>query len=166
MKSSSNDVSIRPAKAGDGAAIFALIYELAEYEKLTDQVIGSAEQLEIDLFGAEPKCEALVAEADGQVVSYALFFGTYSTFRTQNGIYLEDLYVALDYRGQGIGRRMLAEVAKMTVSRGGGRLEWSVLDWNEPAIRFYESLGAFAQSEWTMHRLTSDALTNLAQHAK
>ena len=157
---------IRKAQPGDGKAIFDLIYELAEYEKLTDQVIGTAKQLEADLFGANPKCEALVAEVQDRIVSYALFFGTYSTFRTQYGVYLEDLYVSVDYRGQGIGRGMLAEVAQITVSRGGGRLEWSVLDWNEPAIKFYESLGAFAQSEWTMNRLTSDALTNLAQQAK
>ena len=166
MKLNDEDIVIRKALPGDGKAIFKLIYELAEYEKLTHQVIGTAEQLEIDLFEPTPKCEALVAEVGGHVVSYALFFGTYSTFRTQYGVYLEDLYVSINYRGQGIGRRMLACVAKTTIARGGGRLEWSVLDWNEPAIRFYESLGAFAQSEWTMNRLTAEALTNLARQAK
>ena len=166
MKLKDEDIIIRKALPGDGKEIFKLIYELAEYEKLTHQVIGTAEQLEADLFDSSPKCEALVAEIQGQIVSYALFFGTYSTFRTQYGVYLEDLYVSVDYRGQGIGRRILASVAKTTVSRGGGRLEWSVLDWNEPAIKFYESLGAFAQSEWTMNRLTAEALTNLSRQAK
>ena len=157
---------IRPAKVGDAAGIFALIRELAVFEKLEDQVTGSAEKLETDLFATPAACEALVALEDEEIIAYALYFATYSTFRTQPGIYLEDLYVTPRWRNQGLGKALLSRLAQITVSRDGGRLEWSVLDWNQSAIDFYESLGASAQSEWTMFRLTGNALSELANKAK
>jgi GNAT superfamily N-acetyltransferase len=155
-------VNIRSFKNGDGENIFRMIQELAAFEKLDHQVIGTARQLEAHLAAESPAVEALIAQCDEGIVAYALFFGTYSTFRTQAGIYLEDLYVTPKWRGQGIGKRLLARLAKLAQSRDCGRLEWSVLDWNREAIRFYESLGAFPQNEWTMFRLTDEALLNLA----
>ena len=156
---------IRFAQPGDGAGIFRLIHELAEFEKLESQVTGSAAELENDLFGDSPACRALVVSEEDEIVAYALFFGTYSSFRTQPGIYLEDLYVTPRLRGKGIGKKLLGKLAEITVERGGGRLEWSVLDWNQPAIDFYESMNAAAQSEWTMYRLTGPALYELAGRA-
>jgi GNAT superfamily N-acetyltransferase len=153
---------VREAQPGDEGSIFGLIQALAEYEKLSEQVTGSPEALGRDLFGARPAAEAVVAEVDGVAVGYALYFGTYSTFLTRPGVYLEDLFVLPEHRGQGIGRALLSLVASVTVRRGGGRLEWSVLDWNEPAIQFYLSLGAEPLEEWTMYRVTGDALTTLA----
>jgi len=157
-----SELEIRQFRSGDGEGIFELIYELAVFEKLEDQVIGTAIQLEEHLGSEAPACEALVAVKGQKIIGYALYFGTYSTFRTQPGIYLEDLYVTPDYRGQGIGKALLARLAGIVVERDCGRLEWSVLDWNREAIDFYEALGASPQKEWTMYRLTGEALKELA----
>ncbi len=155
--------SIRSAKLGDEAAIFGLVRALAEFEHLTEQVSGSAELLAEHLFGARPAAEALVAEADGEVVGFALFFGNYSTFRTQPGLYLEDIFVLPQARGRGIGKALLVSVARIARERNCGRLEWSVLDWNENAIAFYERAGATVMPDWRICRVTGAALDALAQ---
>lgn len=155
-------VSIRTAERGDVPGIFALILELAQYEHLEDAVTGSADALEHHLFGDRPYIEALVAEIDQQIVGYALFFTSYSTFLTQPGLYLEDLYVQERYRGQGIGKALLQRLATLVTERDYGRLEWSVLDWNESAIAFYETLGATVLPDWRICRVTGAALTTLA----
>ncbi|ABW27930.1 GNAT family N-acetyltransferase [Acaryochloris marina] len=155
-------VSIRAAEQGDVSALFALILELAQYEHLEDAVTGSADALKEHLFGDPPYVEALVAEIDQQIVGYALFFTSYSTFLTQPGLYLEDLYVQKHHRGQGVGKALLKQVAKLVAERNYGRLEWSVLDWNESAIAFYETLGATVLPDWRTCRVTGAALTTLA----
>jgi GNAT superfamily N-acetyltransferase len=155
---------IRRSAPADVPALHALIRELARYEKLEHEHVGSEEKLGEHLFGPRPYCEALVAEPDGggPVVGFALFFHNYSTFLSQPGVYLEDLFVLPSERRRGYGRELLRAVAKLAVERGCGRFEWAVLHWNEPAIRFYESLGAKAQSEWGLFRMTGDALSALA----
>ncbi len=158
MNAVSPAVEIRPAVFADAPAILGLIQELAEYEKLSDEVVATVESLQATLFGDNCSAECLLAEKDRNVVGMALFFTSYSTFLGRPGIYLEDLYVQADCRGQGIGKKLLTAVAELAVSRGCGRLEWSVLDWNQPAIDFYESLGAKPQTGWTVYRLTGDAL--------
>jgi len=155
-------VSIRAALSSDVSQIFALILELAHFEHLEDAVTGSAEALGEHLFGDHRYVEALVAEIDHQVVGYALFFTSYSTFLTQPGLYLEDLYVQERHRGRGVGKAMLKHVAKLVAERDYGRLEWSVLDWNESAIAFYETLGATVLPDWRICRVTGSALTTLA----
>ena len=130
---------------------------------MTEQVSGSAELLAEHLFGARPAAEALVAEADGEVVGFALFFGNYSTFRTQPGLYLEDIFVLPQARGRGIGKALLVSVARIARERNCGRLEWSVLDWNENAIAFYERAGATVMPDWRICRVTGAALDALAQ---
>ena len=157
---------IRPATPSDVPAVFALIGELARYEKLELQNIGTEARLREHLFGPRPYCEAIVAEGDGDpghVVGFALFFHNYSTFLTQPGIYLEDLFVLPSERRHGHGRELLRAVARLAVERGCGRFEWSVLRWNEPAIRFYEALGATPLDEWGLFRITGDALAALAR---
>jgi GNAT superfamily N-acetyltransferase len=153
---------IRKAERGDERGIFELIRALAEYEKLADRVTGSAENLGEHLFGARPACEALVAKRDGAMVGYALFFGSYSTFLTAPGVYLEDLFVLPNERRRGIGAALLSAVAKIALERGAARLEWSVLDWNTPALAFYEKLGAEKLDDWTVHRVFGDTLRALA----
>jgi GNAT superfamily N-acetyltransferase len=153
---------IRPAVRSDVAALHALIGELAKYEKLEREHVGSADDLGEHLFGARTYCEALVAETDGNVIGFALFFHNYSTFLARPGMYLEDLFVLPDHRRHGHGRDLLRAVARIAVQRRCGRFEWSVLDWNEPAIRFYRSLGAQSMDEWRIFRLTGDALAKLA----
>jgi GNAT superfamily N-acetyltransferase len=138
----------------DVPAIYELIRDLAAYERSLPEVTGTQEQLHESLFGGEPAVFAHVAEHDGAVVGFALWFLNYSTWLCRHGIYLEDLYVRPDMRGQGYGRQLL--------ERGYGRLEWWVLDWNEPALGFYQSLGAEPMSDWTVHRLTGRALADLA----
>ncbi len=159
---------VRAARPGDAAAIFELIRGLAAYERLESELVGSAAALERDLFGPAPGARALVAE-DGseapRLVGYALYFGTYSTFLTRRGIWLEDLFVLPEARGQGTGRALLAAVAAEARATGAGRLEWSVLDWNEPALRFYRRLGAVPMETWTTQRLTGAALEALAAEA-
>ncbi len=158
-------IQIRPARPDDCPLIVALIRELAEYEKLLDQCQATPEALRESLFGARPWAECLIAEQQGQGVGFALYFHNYSTFLAKPGLYLEDLYVRPTARKLGIGKALLARLAALALERGCGRFEWSVLDWNSPAIRFYESLGAQAQSEWTIYRVSGDALTTLAAQA-
>jgi len=153
--------SIRRATPADVPRIHALLLELAEYERLAHEVRATAESLHEALFGRRPAAEAVVAEADGQTVGYALFFTTYSTFVGRPGIYLEDLYVQPPARGRGVGKQLLSYVANLAVERGCGRLEWAVLSWNRPSIEFYERLGARALSEWTVYRLTDADLKRL-----
>ena len=155
--------SIRPAKPSDVAHIHSMIVELAVFEKLEHMVVATEELLHEGLFGAKPVCEAIIGEADGEVVTFALFFHNFSTFLGKPGIYLEDIYVRPGFRGRGMGKAMLARLARLARERCCGRLEWSVLDWNEPSIRFYESLGAVAMDEWTVHRVTGEALDRLAR---
>jgi len=154
--------SIRPARPGDEHAIFSLIQALAEYEKLSHAVTGSAEKLAQDLFGPRPAVEALLAEAAGRPVAFALFFHSYSTFLTQPGLYLEDLFVLPEVRRCGIGKALLSELAKVARARGCGRMEWSVLDWNESAISFYQSLGASVLPDWRICRVAGGGLEVLA----
>lgn len=153
---------IRAAEPADVSAIQALICELAEYEKLRHAVVATEASLQRNLFGDRPAAEAIVALDAGQVVGFALFFTTYSTFVGKPGIYLEDVYVRPKARGKGFGRALLQYVARTAVERDCGRVEWSVLNWNEPAIRFYQSLGAEPLEEWTMYRLTDEALARTA----
>ncbi len=158
---------IRPCLPSDVPALHTLIHELARYEKLVDAHVGTAEELREHLFGARRYCEALVAEDDGpggrHVVGFALFFHNYSTFLARPGMYLEDLFVLPGARRRGHGRDLLRAVARVALERGCGRFEWAVLRWNEPAIRFYEALGASPLDEWGLFRITGDALANLAR---
>jgi GNAT superfamily N-acetyltransferase len=149
---------IRPATADDTPAICRLIRGLAEYERLAHEVTLDEARVHAHLFGTRPFAEVLLAEEDGAVVGFALFFHNYSTFLAQPGIYLEDLFVEPARRGKGHGKALLRALARLAVERGCGRLEWSVLNWNESAIRFYESLGAVPMDEWTVYRLTGAAL--------
>lgn len=157
-----DSVSIRPATPDDVPTILALIGELAEYERLAHEVATTVESLHLSLFGPRPAAEAILAEIDGQAVGYAIYFTSFSSFTGRPGIYLEDIYVRPPIRGHGVGKQLLAYVAGVAVERGCARLEWAVLDWNEPSIRFYESLGARAMSEWTVYRLTSQAIADVA----
>jgi len=155
---------IRPATPADAEMLVTLIRELAEYEKLLDEAEPDAERLAEHLRpDPQPCCEALIAETpDGEPVGFALYFANYSTFLTRFGLYLEDLYVRPAHRGQGIGFALLKRVARIARDRGCERLDWAVLDWNEPAIDFYRKLGAEPLDEWTTMRLTHDAITALA----
>jgi GNAT superfamily N-acetyltransferase len=157
--------SIRPAQPGDEQALFGLIQALAEYEKLSHAVAGSAEKLAQDLFGARPTAEALLVEADLRPVAFALFFHNYSTFLTQRGLYLEDIFVLPEYRRRGIGKALLGRVAQVAKERSCGRLEWSVLDWNLSAIGFYQSLGASVLPDWRICRVVGDQMDALAASA-
>lgn len=152
---------IRSAQPDDTPAIYDLIRRLAEYERLLDQFVLTPERLHEHLFGPRPFAESLVAEEPDGIVGFALFFHNYSTFAGRPGLYLEDLFVLPEHRGRGHGKSLLREVARLAVERGCGRLEWSVLDWNEPSIQFYRSLGATPLDDWTMFRLTGEALEEL-----
>ena len=154
---------IRYATPGDVPDILRLIRELADYERALHEVKATEEQLHDRLFGDDPKVFAHVAEHDGRVVGFAVWFLTFSTWNGTHGIYLEDLFVEPEYRGHGYGKTLLTELARIADDRGYGRVEWSVLNWNEPAIGFYEALGATPQGEWTVYRLTGDALTRAAR---
>jgi GNAT superfamily N-acetyltransferase len=154
---------IRSAEAPDVPAIAQLIRGLAKFEKLEHEVSMTEELLTKNLFGPHRFAEALLAEEAGAPVGFALFFHNFSTFLALPGIYLEDLFVVPEHRGRGIGRALLEHLAHVAVERGCGRLEWSVLDWNRDAIAFYERLGARANSEWTVYRLTGEALTALGR---
>jgi GNAT superfamily N-acetyltransferase len=153
---------IAPATRQQVAAIHGMVRELAQYEKLEHLVSGTAAELEAELFGAQPVIEALVAVADETPVGFALYFHNYSTFLARKGLYLEDVYVKPAHRRRGIGRALLIHLACIAVERGCGRFEWSVLDWNAPAIRFYEGLGASVMPEWRIVRVTGAALEALA----
>jgi GNAT superfamily N-acetyltransferase len=154
---------IRPAIAADTPTIAALIRALAEYERLSHKVVLEEEELRKHLFGPRPYAEVLLAEESKEIVGFALFFHNFSTFLGQPGIYLEDLFVRPDYRGRGHGKELLTTLARLAIERGCHRLEWAVLDWNEPALRFYRSLGAGPLDDWTLYRLSGDALQNVAR---
>jgi GNAT superfamily N-acetyltransferase len=154
-------LTIRPAQEQDVDVIFELILGLAKYEHLLDKVTGSPDLLRSHLFGDRPYVEAIVAELGDRVIGYALFFHTYSTFLTQPGLYLEDVFVASEYRRQGVGKSLMTSVAKIAFDRGCGRLEWSVLEWNQNAIDFYQSLGATVLPEWRICRITVDTLAEI-----
>ena len=153
---------IRAARREDVPRILDLIRELAVYENLADQVAATEELLSENLFGDRPFAEAILADVDGDSVGFAGFHHSFSTFLARPGVYLEDLFVKPPHRRSGIGRELFKRVAREAHARGCGRLEWSVLNWNEPAIRFYESLGGVAMDGWTLHRVTGDALRRLA----
>jgi GNAT superfamily N-acetyltransferase len=153
---------LRPARADDAPLILALVRELAEYERAPDQCHATEAALRETLFGPAPQAEVVVAEWDGAPAGFALFFHNYSTWEARRGLYLEDLFVRPASRGRGIGRALLEHLARVAVARGCGRFEWSVLDWNEPAIGFYRALGARPMDEWTIMRVDGDALRALA----
>lgn len=157
------DFVLRPAEPRDCAELDRLIRELAVYEKLEEQKVGTPEALHAALFGERPACEAIIAERHGRAVGFALFFTTFSTFLARPGIYLEDVFVEPEHRGAGIGRAILRRLAALAVERGCGRFEWRVLDWNEPSIRFYESLGGKVLPEWELVRMTAPEFTALAR---
>lgn len=157
--------SIRPAQPQDVVHIHAMIVELAVFEKLEHMVVATEALLHEGLFGAHPSCEAIVGEENGEVVTFALFFHNFSTFLTKKGLYLEDLYVKQAHRGKGYGTQMLQRLAQLTVERGCGRFEWSVLDWNEPAIQFYKAMGADVMPDWRICRVTGDSLLSLAKNS-
>ena len=154
--------TIRPGTEADLELIASLIRDLAEYEKLAHEATFDEEGLRRNLFGPRPYAETLIAEVDGVPAGFALYFHNFSTFLGKPGIYLEDLFVKPEHRSAGIGRALLARLAAIALERDCGRLEWSVLDWNEPAIGFYERLGARPNSEWTVYRLAGEPLASLA----
>lgn len=158
-------VIVRDARREDVADLLRLIRDLARYEKAEDQVKADVPQLAATLFGEGATAHAMVAEQDGLIVGLAIYFFNYSTWQGRNGLYLEDLFVEPEQRGAGIGKALLARLAALAVDRDCGRFEWSVLDWNTPAIDFYGSLGARPQSEWLRYRLEGDALRALANTA-
>lgn len=159
--SSASQVTIRTATSDDVALILTFIRNLAKYEKLEDRVVATEDDLRRWLFGPSPVAEVLLAFEGGDAAGFALFFPNFSTFLGRPGIYLEDLFVRESSRGRGIGRQLLTRLARLATERGWGRVEWAVLDWNAPAIRFYESLGATVMPDWRVCRLTGEALARL-----
>ncbi len=155
-------IEITAATPADVPVLFELVLALAEYEKLSHEVTGTSAALAESLFGERPYAEALVARVDGKGVGFALFFHNFSTFLMQPGIYLEDLFVLPECRGLGIGKALLQRLGQLAVERNCGRLEWMVLDWNDPAIQFYERMGATIKAEWQLCRVTGAALAHLA----
>lgn len=155
--------TIRPAVPGDAATIASLVHELAVYEKLEHLAKGTPESFHEHLFGPRPHAEALIAEVDGDPVGMALFFPTFSTFRGQPGMHLEDVFVQPAHRGKGIGKAFLKILARIARDRGYGRIEWTVLEWNAPAIAFYQSLGAGPLEEWITYRIDDEPLARLAE---
>jgi GNAT superfamily N-acetyltransferase len=160
------DLLVRPAAATDVKRLLELFGELAEYEHLEHELRATEEQLREALFGARPAAEALIAERDREVVGYALFFPTFSSFLASTGVWLEDLFVRPNNRGEGVGRALLEAVAARVRERGGERLEWAALDWNELALGFYRGIGATTMNEWITHRLDGEALSDLATGAR
>jgi GNAT superfamily N-acetyltransferase len=156
-------LTIEPATRADVPLVLQFIRDLAEYERLSDKVVATEGDIDRWMFGERAVAEAVIARDSGAPVGFALFFPVFSTFLGRPGIYLEDLFVREDARGRGFGRALVVYLAKLAVDRGWGRVEWSVLDWNAPAIGFYERLGAQILSEWRLCRLTGDALTALAK---
>lgn len=154
---------IEPATERDVPAIFRMIKALAEYERLTHKVVSTESSIRDALFGSRPAAEAAIAHAGDEPAGFALFFPTYSTFAGRPGMYLEDLFVELKWRRHGLGRKLLAYVAGVAAARGCNRLTWAVLDWNEPAIRFYKGLGAEATPEWQGYGLFGNTFTQLAE---
>ena len=159
------DFRIVQATPADVPLILQLIRDLASYEKLSDEVVATEALLHRALFGDGPRVEAIIAQADGEPAGFALFFHNFSTFLAKPGIYLEDLFVRPAFRGRGLGKVLLAHLAHLAGERGCGRLEWAVLDWNQPAIDFYRNLGAKAVPQWMLNRLSGDALAALARTA-
>lgn len=157
-----NELTFRYAQRSDAPLILQFIRELADYEKMLDEVVADEETLEEWIFD-KGKAEVLFAVVDGKEVGYALFFHNFSTFLGRAGIYLEDLFVKVEHRGKGYGKAILKQLASIAVERKCGRLEWSCLDWNQPSIDFYRSLGAEPMSDWTVYRMTGDTLNNLAE---
>jgi GNAT superfamily N-acetyltransferase len=155
-------MSIRPANINDTDEILAMIYELALYEKAPDEAKATREQINESFFSDDPKVFCEIVEDDGAVAGFAIWFLNYSTWQGKHGIYLEDLFVRPQYRGQGFGKALLKHLAAICEDRGYGRFQWWVLDWNQPAIDFYKSLGAVAMDEWTVFRVSEQALTQLA----
>ncbi|MGE0352505.1 MAG: N-acetyltransferase family protein [Gemmatimonadales bacterium] len=155
-------LTITPAVPEDVPLILRLIHGLAEYERLADECVATEEQLRASLFGPSPAAEVVIARIHGEPAGFALFFHNYSTFLARRGLYLEDLFVLPAFRGQGVGKALLIHLARLAVERDCGRFEWWVLDWNVDAIRFYLSLGAEPMNDWTVYRLTGDALRTLA----
>jgi GNAT superfamily N-acetyltransferase len=153
---------IDAATSEDVPVLFDLVKQLAEYEKLSSMVSADAAMLHAALFGARPVCEAVLARAGGSTVGFALFFFTFSTFLGRPGLYLEDLFVIPEQRGKGYGKALLRHLARLAAARECGRFEWRVLDWNEPSIRFYESLGGSIMKEWLLVRMTGDSIAALA----
>lgn len=156
-------LAIRSAKPGDEALVLSFIRALADYEHLLDRVVATEESIGAVLFAEHPRLFCEIAEWNGEPAGFAVWFYNYSTFLARHGIYVEDLFVKPDFRGKGIGKHLLVNLAARAGREGCGRLEWSVLNWNEPAINFYESLGARPVDGWTVYRLTGDALTKLAK---
>jgi GNAT superfamily N-acetyltransferase len=156
-------VSLRFARTEDVGLILDFIKALAAYEKLSHEVVADENRLRRTLFGDHPSAEVIIAELGGEPAGFALFFHNYSTFLARPGLYLEDLFVRPELRGRGVGRRLLSHLAEIAVERGCGRLEWWVLDWNEPAIRFYTKLGARSMDDWTVFRVDGDALERMAR---
>jgi GNAT superfamily N-acetyltransferase len=156
------NLTIQPAIESDVPAILNFIRGLAEFEKLSHEMQATESQLREHLFGPRPAAEAILAKLAGKSVGFALFFTTFSTFAGLPGIWLEDLFVLADYRGRGIGRALLSAVAQIAIERNCGQVEWTVLDWNTPAVQLYQKLGAQPMSDWTTQRLTGDALDRLA----
>ena len=156
-------MSIRPATIADTEEILAMIYELALYEKAPDEAKATREQIIETFFCKDPKVFCEIVEVDGAVAGLAIWFLNYSTWQGKHGIYLEDLFIRPEFRGAGYGKALLKHLASICDDRGYGRFQWWVLDWNEPAIEFYKSLGAVAMDEWTVYRVSEEALTNLAR---
>ncbi|MBU2711338.1 GNAT family N-acetyltransferase [Zooshikella harenae] len=163
MSNNNQPLIIRPATSDDVPTILNFIKNLAQYEKLSHEVVATEDKLKATLFGEHPAAEVIIAFLGDEPAGFALYFSSYSTFLAQPGMYLEDLYVNETLRGHGIGKALLRKLAQIAKSRHYGRLEWSVLNWNQPAINFYESIGAKPQDEWTVYRLTGTALNQLAE---
>jgi GNAT superfamily N-acetyltransferase len=159
-------ITIRAAQAADVPVLLQLIRELAEYERLVHQVVATERDLAETLFGREPAAHAILAELEGQPAGFAIYFFNYSTFLARPGLYLEDLFVRPAQRRHGVGKALFRHLARVAVERRCGRFEWSVLDWNQPAIAFYRSLGAVPLIEWTVFRLTGDALVQATEDAR
>ena len=159
-------IAIRPALAADVPLILELIRALGDYERLAHEVVATEAGLHEQLFGVRPAAEVLIGELDGMLAGFALFFHNFSTFLGKPGLYLEDLFVRPEHRGAGLGKALMVELARIAVERGCGRFEWSVLDWNQPSIDFYRSLGAVGMDEWTVQRVSGDALQRLASSAQ
>ena len=157
-----SNITIRPANIDDCDTILQFVIDLAVYEKARNEVLADQSHIRATLFSEEPKAFSLICEIDGQAVGFAVYFYNYSTWLGKHGVYLEDLYVAPEQRGSGAGKALLKELARIAVNNNCGRLEWSVLDWNEPAIKFYEAMGAKPQDGWTVYRLTGDSLLEFA----
>ena len=156
------NIHIRPATSDDAALILGFIRELAIYEKAEHEVLATEDDLRRSLFGVQPRAWALICSVDGVAAGFAVYFFNYSTWQGRQGLYLEDLYLSPSHRNLGAGKALLQHLARIAVENGCGRFEWSVLDWNEPALQFYRSIGAWAMDEWTRYRLAGEALDKFA----